>query len=84
MVLVLAVFVYAVALVVGGFYALTKLPGCLQERQLNARLIEVTTAGAHTDEAPDELVKTHYEGPLPALDRLATGTAQGSALAAWV
>jgi tight adherence protein B len=70
--------------VVLGYYAVTKLPSYLQEQRLNARLEEVTAIDASKDDNPAELVKTRHGGPLPALDRLATGTAHGSALAAWV
>ena len=82
--LVLLVFLFGVGVVVGGYYALTKLPAYLQERQLSARLEEVTAIEAPKDESAEALVKTRHEGPLPVLDRLATGTAKGSALAAWV
>lgn len=84
MFLVFAVFVFGVALVVGGYYAITKLPSYLQERRLSARLEEVTAIDTPKDDSSAELVKTRQEGPLPMLDRLASGTAQGSALTAWV
>jgi tight adherence protein B len=84
MVLVLFVFVFGAAAVVGAYTAVTKLPRYLQERRLGARIEEVVSVGTPKDENPEELVKARHEGPLPALDRLAAGTAQGSALAAWV
>src|SRR5689334_21045440 len=84
MMLVLLVFIFGVGSVLGGYYAVTKLPAYLQERRLSARIEEVTSIAPPKDEDSGELVKTRHEGPLPALDRLATGTAQGSALAAWV
>jgi len=83
--LVLLVFLFGVGIVMGGYYAVTKLPAYLQERRLSERIEEVTSVEAPKDESnAAELVKDRHEGPLPALDRLATGTAQGSALAAWV
>jgi tight adherence protein B len=82
--IVFLVFIFGAGLVVGGYYAVTKLPAYLQERQLSARLEEVTSLDAAKDDNPAELVKTRHEGPLPVLDRLASGTARGSALAAWV
>jgi tight adherence protein B len=85
--LVLLVFLFGAGVVVAAYYAVTKLPSYLQERRLSERLVEVTSVtNAPTDEEhQSELVKTsHHEGPLPGLDRLASGTARGSALSAWV
>jgi tight adherence protein B len=82
--LVLLVFLFGAGIVIGGYYAVTKLPGYLQERQLNERLQEVTAVDKPKDEDPAELVKDRHQGPLPALDRLATATARGSAIASWV
>jgi tight adherence protein B len=82
--LIFAVFLFGVAIVVGGYYAITKLPSYLEEQRLNARLEEVVAPDAAKDDDPTELVKTRREGPLPALDRLAGGTAKGASLAAWV
>jgi tight adherence protein B len=85
MVVVLFVFLFAAAAVVGAYFGVSRLPRYLQERQLDARIEEVVAVGGPKDEKnPEELVKARYEGPLPALDRLAAGTARGSALAAWV
>jgi tight adherence protein B len=82
--LIFAVFLFGVAIVVGGYYAITKLPSYFEEQRLNARLEEVTSPDAGKDDDPAELVKNRREGPLPALDRLAGGTAKGASLAAWV
>lgn len=82
--IVIGVFLFGVAAVVGGYAAVARLPKYLRERQVTARLEEVVAPEAHKDEDSAELVKTRREGPLPALDRLATGTARGSALAEWV
>jgi len=84
MLIVLFVFAFGAAVVVGGYFAVSRLPRYLQERRLGARIEEVTAVGAPKEENPEELVKARYEGPLPALDRIAAGTAKGSALAAWV
>jgi tight adherence protein B len=84
MMLVLLVFLFGVGTVVGGYYAVTRLPSYLQERRLNERLEEVTTIEAPKDENSAELVKTRHQGPLPMFDRLVTGTQRGSALTAWV
>ncbi len=83
-ILVLSVFVLGAGVVVGAYWAVTKLPGFLLQRKLNTRLEEVTATEA--DEAQDAaaLIKTRHGGPLPGLDRFASGTARGSALASWV
>ena len=84
-VLVLSVFIIGAGAVVGVFMLITKLPGYLLQRKLNARLGEVTAPDPTADaEDSAALVKTAPGGPLPGLDRFASGTAQGSALASWV
>jgi tight adherence protein B len=81
----LFVFIIAAAAVVGAYFGVARLPRYLQERRLGARIEEVVAVGGPKDEKnPEELVKARQEGPLPALDRFAAGTAKGSALAAWV
>jgi tight adherence protein B len=81
----LLVFIIAAAAVVGAYFGVSRLPRYLQERKLGARIEEVVAVGGPKDEkTPEELVKARDQGPLPALDRLAAGTAKGSALAAWV
>jgi tight adherence protein B len=82
--IVFLAFLFGAGLVFGGYYLITKGPSYLQERRLSERLEEVTAIHPTSSNDPTELVKTRQEGPLPALDRLASGTARGSALAAWV
>jgi tight adherence protein B len=65
------------------YFAITRLPGHLAQRRLEARLGEVT-AQADAQPVEGELVKGRLEGPLPALDRLVAGSARGNALANWV
>jgi tight adherence protein B len=84
MLLVIGVFIFAVAAVLGVYMALTKLPGYLQERRLQERLDQVTSPDAPSDDTPETLVKNRHEGPLPGLDRFASETARGSAMAKWV
>jgi tight adherence protein B len=87
MLLVVGVFLFGAAAVVGLYYAVTQLPGYLQQRRLDDRITQLMTPDAGTpggEGGGTELVKTRQEGPLPALDRLAGGTARGSALATWV
>lgn len=84
MILVLLVFVVGAGAVVGAYWAVTKLPGLLLKRKLNTRLEEVTAQETSEAADPASLVKTGHGGPLPGFDRFASGTAQGSALAAWI
>jgi tight adherence protein B len=84
MILILGIFVFGVAVVVGAYFAFTRLPGYLAERRLSARLEEVTSTPAAEEQSDSQLVKNRHEGPLPMLDRLAGESARGSALAAWV
>ncbi len=82
--LVLSVFLLGAGVVLAGYFALTKLPGYLQQRKLQARLDEVTSLDEPAAVEGAELVKGRHEGPLPALDRLVAGSARGDALATWV
>jgi tight adherence protein B len=78
-------FLFGMALIVGGYLGAARIPGMLLQRRLESRLQEIS-------EVPEErpagtsklLVKTERAGPLPALDRLVGGTAQGSALSRWL
>jgi tight adherence protein B len=83
-ILVLLVFLLGVGVVVGIFMAATRLPGYLEQKKLQARLTEVTAPGTAAEKDSSELVKSRHEGPMPGLDRFASGTARGSALAAWL
>jgi tight adherence protein B len=80
MVLAILVFLLAVGLVLGGYYAVTKLPGELARRKLDRRLQEVS-AKKEDILAGDALVMKASEGPLPAIDRMVAGTKAGSGLA---
>ncbi len=82
--LVLSVFLLGAGAVLGGYFALTKLPGYLQQRKLQTRLDEVTSPDEPQAAEGADLVKGRHEGPLPALDRLVAGSARGDALATWV
>jgi tight adherence protein B len=82
-VLVLLVFALGVGFVMGAYVLLTKLPGYLMQRKLEARLGEVTAPDEIEVDAA-ELVKGRHDGALPALDRFVAGSARGNALARWV
>ena len=84
LILVLSVFVLGAGAVFGAYLAVTKLPGYLLQRKLNTRLDEVTAPVDATPEQGGDLVKETHAGFLPGFDRLAAGTARGSALATWI
>ena len=84
LVVVLA-FVVGVALVLGGYGAVTKLPQMLLQRRLDARLQEVAQPQEVEEETSKKLlVKTQHVGPLPALDRVLGGTERGTAVSRWI
>jgi tight adherence protein B len=83
MALILLMFVFGTAAVLGVYLLVTKLPGMLAQRKLDARLAEVAvTADAEAEGV--NVVKDQDKGLLPTIDRLAAGTGQGSALAKWI
>jgi tight adherence protein B len=72
MLLAFAVFIVVTGAIVGGYYAVTWLPGALAARRLDRRLRDVSQDPAAADaEASDATVLKHViEGPLPAIDRM--------------
>jgi tight adherence protein B len=84
-VFLISMFVFGAGLVVGAYYAVTKLPGYLVQRRLNNRIEQMTKPLDELDN-PDAagLVKDRQAGPLPALDRFVSGTSKGSALGKWL
>ena len=82
--IVLLVFLFGVGAVMGAYLAVTKLPGYLAQRKLDARLEEVTKVQDTTAEGGAELVKGNEEGFVPVIERFAAGSAQGMALQVWV
>lgn len=83
-ILLASVFVLGAGLVAGLFLAGSRLPGYLMQRRLNTRLDELNVPDAPVDDDGGALVKNRHEGPLPGLDRFASGTTRGFALAQWV
>lgn len=82
-VLIFLAFIVGVAVVVGGYYGVARMPAMLEQRRLDGRLLEITAPLDEPDTAK-VLVKETNEGPMPAFDRLAGGTARGTALARWI
>lgn len=81
---VVIVFVVGVGIVMGGYAGLTKVPAMLAQKRLEGRLEEISKPLDADKPDGAVLVKTRREGPLPFLDKLASGTARGSAIATWV
>ena len=79
----LSAFVVGIGLVMGVYVAITKLPEYLAQRKLQGRLEELSTP---LDEPGDAktLVKVSEAGPLPALERMISGTERGSAMSRWI
>jgi tight adherence protein B len=79
----LSAFVIGIGLVMAVYVAVTKLPGYMAQRKLQGRLEELS---APVDEPTDTraLVKVSEAGPLPALERMISGTERGSALSRWI
>jgi len=77
------VFVLVAGSIVGGYYAITLLPGILAARRLDQRLRDVSTDVVSTEaKSGDDTVLQHKtEGPLPGMDRLVSGTGFGKRIA---
>ena len=86
LILTVLAFVVGVAFVVGAYTGVTKVPGMMLQRRLDARLQEVSQLPEDNRETPQAnvLLKEELSGPLPGVDRMLKGTAKGSALAKWI
>jgi tight adherence protein B len=83
MLLPFLVFTVVAGSIVGGYYAVTMLPGVLAARRLDRRLRDVSTdETADPKNAGDDTILKHaLEGPLPGMDRLVSGTGPGKWMA---
>ena len=84
---VILAFFLGMGLVFAINYAITALPERLRQRSLDKRLQEVTQFSAASEEDGESrtaLVKEQQIGPLPALDRLVSGSKQGSAISRFI
>jgi tight adherence protein B len=80
-------FCIGAGLVLGSFFGVTKLPGLLLQRKLEARLEEVAMGPdvePEVDGKQKAILKTAEGGPMPGFDRFMGGTTRGSALGRWV
>jgi tight adherence protein B len=82
--LVVLMFFFGVAAVMGLYFAATRLPGMMAQRKLDARLQELSAPVEEQKDRESLLVKVQHEGPLPAIDRYFAGTTRGSALGRWI
>jgi tight adherence protein B len=81
MLLPLLVFLFVTGTVIGGYFALTHMPGMLAARQLDRRLREVSDDVAPGDpDSEDSILKRAAGGPLPGVDRLIARTGVGLSL----
>ena len=65
------VFLVVVCVIVGGYLAVTKLPGAMATRRLDQRLRDVSMpAWGSNEELEETVIMANPEGPLPALDRM--------------
>ena len=80
MLIAIVVFLFVTALIVGAYLALVS--GVAAQRQLDRRLREVSAGPVAGDSATLDatVVKRAAEGPLPAIDRLLTGSGAGLGL----
>ena len=79
-------FVIGVGLVLGSYFGVTKVPGLMLQRKLDARLQEISMpdASEESDGGGEGLLKTAQIGMLPAFDKMMAGTARGSAMSHWL
>ncbi len=86
-ILVALAFVIGAGFVLGSYFGVTKLPGFLLQRKLEARLEEVSM-GPDVEPMADGqakvLLKAAQGGPMPAIDRFVSGTTRGTALGRWI
>jgi tight adherence protein B len=76
--LVILMFVFGVAVVMGGYALVTKLPAALEARRMTQRLQDLSTPV--TVEGEEALVRRAPTGPLPALDKIVSESKAGSGL----
>ena len=80
----LAAFVVGVGLVMGVYTGVMKVPGMLAQRKLQSRLDALTAPLDEPSVGSGALVKVSDAGPLPALERMISGTERGSAFGRWI
>jgi tight adherence protein B len=84
MLLVPLAFVFGVALVMGAYYGITRLPQSMAQRRLDRRLQELSSPAGFDEQESKGLVKAMHDGAMPAIDKILSGTTRGSALGRWI
>jgi len=79
--LALLVFVFVVALVVGTYFAIVKLPGMMAQRELDKRLRDVSFTDSSGEVVESSVLQKIVEGPMPVVDKFVKESRQGSGLA---
>jgi tight adherence protein B len=77
----LVVFVFVVALILGTYFAITKLPGMMAQRELDKRLRDVSFTDSSGDPVEGSVLQKIVEGPMPVVDKFVKESRQGSGLA---
>src|SRR4051812_18270501 len=83
MVLPFFVFLLVAGGIVGGYMAMTQLPGTLAARRMDQRLRELSEGPVSDETKPDDdsIVKRVTQGPLPIVDRAIAQSGAGSWIA---
>ncbi|HEY6362644.1 MAG TPA: type II secretion system F family protein [Vicinamibacterales bacterium] len=81
MVAAFLVFIMVTAMILGGYAAVSYVPGAIERRRLEQRLREV---GPVADEAETSVVSRPAEGPLPGVDKMLGQIDAGKRLATWL
>ena len=80
----LSAFVIGIGLVMAVYVGITKVPAMLAQRKLQSRLEELTAPLDEPSVGTGALVKVSDAGPLPALERMISGTERGTAFGRWI
>ncbi len=84
LVALLSAFVIGIGLVMAVYMGITKLPEYMAQRKLQGRLEELATPIDEPTHNPKALIKVSEAGPLPALERMISGTERGSSFSRWI
>jgi len=76
-------FVIGIGMVMAVYVGITKLPEYLAQRKLQGRLEELSSPIEETT-TNKALIKTSSAGPLPALERMISGTERGNGFSRWI
>jgi Flp pilus assembly protein TadB len=83
-IVVFGAFAMGAAVILGGYFGVTKLPGLMMQRKLEGRLLELSQEPEEQTKKSSLLLKVQHVGPMPALDRAIGGTVRGSAIGRWI